>query len=250
MLALTSTIDAVALTYVSNPRWRAFIWLLPLPLSVAVLAVGRPIDATNILGMALTLFFIHSVCILHYNLRLWIVPSIALSEFAYCFIGWNLARIVPPTNGAFWLAVGVTVAVTLAATMFASPREEKSQRSVSPLWIKLPVIVAIVFFLVAMKRGLGGFMSTCPIVGTIMAYESRKCLASISRASPLGIWMMLLFLVTAHATQKSVGLGPSLIIAWGVFLGAYALRSGIQRLFASKRTVLDAANIYEDQLPV
>jgi hypothetical protein len=41
------------MAYLHHPRWKAFVLSLPLPFSVASLAVGRPVDATNIIGLIL-----------------------------------------------------------------------------------------------------------------------------------------------------------------------------------------------------
>ena len=245
-LVLVATMHATLLTYVSNPRWKTIVWMMPFTLTMSTLAVARPVDATHVLGLVLLLLFTHAARILHYNLRLPIVPSILLSAVGYCAIGWAAAGFVPTTNLMFWLSVMATIAMALAAMRYGSRHKEDGHKNLSPLWIKLPVIVAVVFVLVAIKRGLGGFMSAFPIVGVVAIYESRKCLWSVCQAMPAATLMLLSVFVASHLTQNLVGLGPSLVIGWGAFFCILGLRSTIPLLFASNRVVVEPVNAYYD----
>ena len=47
------SLQVIILAYVHNPRWKAFMLLFPIPFTFSSLAVGQPIDATNVIGMGL-----------------------------------------------------------------------------------------------------------------------------------------------------------------------------------------------------
>ena len=211
-LVLAVTVQATVLVYTFDPRWKAFILMLPIPFTIATMAVARPVDATHVLGLVLLLLFMHAVRVLHYNLRLPIVPSVLLAAGGYCAIGWVVASSIPAGGSTFWLSVVATTFVASIAMRLVPYREEEGHKSQLPLWIKLPAIFAVVSLLLAMKRGLGGFMTVFPMVGLIAAYEARQRLWTVSRAIPPLMLLLLALMVASHVSQTFVGLGPSLAI--------------------------------------
>ena len=104
LLLIVVSVQATVLAYLPQPRWKAFILSLPLPFTVASLAVGQPIGATNALGIPLFFLYAQAVRILHYDLRIPIIPSIVLSALGYVVLGTLLAAVLPDTEAAFWLA--------------------------------------------------------------------------------------------------------------------------------------------------
>ena len=100
-LALAVTVQATVLVYKYHRRWKAFILMLPIPFTIATMAVGRPVDATHVLGLVLLLLFMHAVRVLHYNLRLLILPSVLLAAGGYCVIGWVIASSYRLAAGCF-----------------------------------------------------------------------------------------------------------------------------------------------------
>lgn len=220
MLVAAVSLQATVLAYLYHPKWKAFMLTLPVPFTIASLAVGRPIDATNVLGLTLLLIFTHSVRLLHQEYRVPIVLSIGLSALGYCMMGWGMAGILPAGEVTFWISgVGTLVMAVILLKIFAH-REEQGYRSSLPVWIKLPIIVAIVCFLIIIKKGLHGFMTVFPMVGVIGAYEARNSLWTISRQIPVVMLTMIPMMMTCRLTQDHLGLGASLILGWLVFIVA------------------------------
>jgi len=211
------TIQATAISYLHSPKWKAFVWSLPLVFPLAALALNRPIDATNVMGLNVLLIYTHGVRILYGRLRIPIVVAILVSAICYCLIGWRLARILPPTDLAFWLTAGATFA--LGAILFAatSHREEPGHRSPLPVYVKAPLVACVILLLIAIKNSLHGFMTVFPMVGVVAAYEARKSLWAMSRQVPLLMMTITPLMATCRLTQHKLGLGPSLLIAWPVF---------------------------------
>ena len=65
VLVVVVSIQATILAYLHHPLWKGFMLLLPMPFTVAFLALGRPVDATNILGLVTLLIYTHGVRLLH-----------------------------------------------------------------------------------------------------------------------------------------------------------------------------------------
>lgn len=86
------------------------------------------------------------------------------------------------------------------------------------MWIKLPIIVAVVVALVCARNFLQGFMALFPMVGVVATYESRHCLLAVSRQMSVFVLSAVPLIVTTHVSEPFIGLGPSLIAGWLVFL--------------------------------
>ena len=80
VLVVVVTVQATALAYMRQPRMKAFLLSLPLPFTIIALAMNRPIDATNVMGLVLLLLLTHAVRILHQNFRVPIIPTICLEN--------------------------------------------------------------------------------------------------------------------------------------------------------------------------
>ena len=212
------SVQATVLAYVYDPRWKAFAMALPVPFTVAVLSVGRPIGAANALGLVDLLLYTHGVRWIRDGLGLPIVPSIVLAAAGYCLIGCGMVQVLPPTAAAFWASAVGVIALGGALYIGLPHRVERGHRTPLPVWAKLPIIVGVVLFLVAMKGALQGFMTVFPMVGVIASYEARHSLWTMGRQIPILMLTMAPMMMAARLAQPHVGLGPSLVVGWAVFL--------------------------------
>jgi len=211
------TAQATAISYVHSPKWKAFVWSLPIPFTLATLALGRPVDATNVMGLNVLLIYAHGVRLLHTRLRAPIVPAIAVAAIAYCVIGWRLAQLLPPTDLAFWITTAATFMLGAVLYVVTPHRDEPGHRSPLPVYIKLPSVACVILLLIAIKNDLQGFMTMFPMVGVVAAYEARKSLWAMSRQVPVLMMSMAPLMAVCRIAQGAIGLGPSLAIGWPVF---------------------------------
>ena len=212
--------QATVLAYIYRPRWKALMLNLPIPFTLATLALGRRVDVTNVAGLVVLLGFTYAVWLLHGRRRWNIALSIVLSASGYCVVGGALAYLLTGAgDAAFW--IGAALAVALAAVLFLGvpPREEPGHRSPLPVWIKLPTIVAVVGVLVAIKQVLGGFMTVFPMVGVVAAYEARRSLRTICRQIPVIILSMTPMMVLVRYAEPGLGRGGALAAGWAALLG-------------------------------
>jgi hypothetical protein len=216
-LLVVVSLQATVLSYVHHPKWKAFIWTLPLPFTVASLAVNRPIDATNVAAISVMVVFTHGVRILHQSFRVPIVASIVLGTIFYCAIGWALAGVLPTDDRAFWIACAATIAFGVVLYFVTPHRDEPGHRSPMPVWQKLPLVAAVVMMLVLIKNSLLGFMTFFPMVGVIAAYEARKSLWAISRQVPVVMMTAVPLMIACRLAQPRFGLHGGLAIGWVVF---------------------------------
>lgn len=217
-LVVAVSAQATVLAYLYDPRWKALVWMLPIPFTMASLAVGRPVDATNVLGLPLLWVFTHGVRVLHLRARLPIVAAIVVSTAVYIAGGWLLADIVPEGDTAFWISACAMLLIGWVLQHIEPSRDEPGYRSPLPLRYKLPAIIAVVTTLLFIKRGLAGFTTLFPMVGVIAAYEARYSLHTMARTVP-GIMLTLVpLMMVCRLLQERIGLGPALAVGWVVYL--------------------------------
>jgi len=220
-LIVVVSLQGTLLAYLPAPKWKAFLVSLPVPFTLSSLALGKPVSAQNVLGLVLLLFFALAVRWLHQGARLHITAAIALAALGYCGSGTLLVGVVPETPLMFWLsALGVIgLGIWLLITM--PHRKEPDYRSPLPVWLKLPVMMGVILFIVVIKEALQGFMTVFPMMTTVGAYESRRSLWTLVRQMPVVMVTLTPMMIACRLSQPWVGQGLSLVVGWAVFLSIF-----------------------------
>ena len=204
--------------HLHSPKWKSIVMTLPIPYTISVMAVGRPVDATNVLGLMLLLVFINATRLFYCKLNVPIVVAIGLSSLLIGAAGTVANQLVPTTNGFFWLSCALALLLAAGVFTLMPRRDEKGHRGELPLRYKIPVILAVVTCLILGKKYLSGFMTVFPVVAMVTAYEGRKCLWTICRQIPVIIFCLLPMMMVSRLCQRELGVGVSLVLAWVAFL--------------------------------
>jgi hypothetical protein len=217
LLALVSS-QATLLAYLSHPKWKAIILTLPIPFTLAALAVGLPVSTIHVVALNLLLAFTHGVRWLHSRAGWPIILSIAVAAVGYCAAGALLRPIIPQSELSFWLACAGTLLVAAAAHKLFPREDEPDHRSPMAPWLKLPLVAAMILGLILLKRLLQGFMTLFPMVGVFAAYEARFSLRAVCRAIPDFMFAMVPLMAVVRLAQPRWGLGAALAAGWVVFI--------------------------------
>ncbi|OPZ30843.1 MAG: hypothetical protein BWZ02_00548 [Lentisphaerae bacterium ADurb.BinA184] len=215
-IALVAAVSVMgtALAYLRSPQHKAFVLMLPVPFTLATLALGRPVDATNVLAMGALFGYTIGVWFLHVRRRWPIVAAIVVCALAYCVAGAGIARVCPAGDAVFWGAVILVFIAGLALVRALPYRAEPSHRTPLPVWVKLPAIALVIAGLVAVKQQLGGFTTMFPMVGVVAAYEARHSLWTIVRRIPWILVIMAPVMGLIRLTQGRLGLPSALALGW------------------------------------
>ncbi len=217
-LLIVVSIQATSVAYARTPQTKALLVTFPLPTSFAYLALGQPVDATNMLGLALLMLFTHIVRWLHVFWNQHIIVAIVCAAFLYTLLGCAIAHLLPcHENGMFWMASGAVLLLGWALLWFQPPRDEPSHRSPLPIHLKLPIIMAVITGLILGKHWLQGFMTVFPMVGVVAAYEARHSLWTMSRQMSVIMLTIGVMLIAMHLAQPHTGQYGALAIGWLVF---------------------------------
>ena len=219
VLLIVVPLQTLLLAYCYHPRSKALLISLPVPSTIAILAIGDGVNIDNIVGLLVSFGYAHAARLLHQKAKLNIIVSITVSAVGYCLISVCLAGLLPKTYGVFFLGITVLLVVGIMAWLLTPYRREPGHRSPLAWYIKVPILFMVVFCLLIMKKWMGGFMAMFPMLGVIASYEARTCLYSICRQ-----WIVILIcyvpmLSTCWLLQNLLGLGGSLAVSWLVLLG-------------------------------
>lgn len=239
-LLLAVSLQCAVISYVSHPRWKALLFGLPVPFTLITLALGRDVDASNVLGLVVLLIYAHCVRLLHHKVKLPIVPSIIISALVYCAVGLGLLQVLPRGELGFWLSAAFVFSLATALFIFLPHKREPHHRTPLPIHIKLPIIMFVIFFVIAMKHVLLGFMTVFPMVGVVTAYESRHSLWTFSRQVPVIMMTLSPMMMTCRLLQDVIGLGPALAVSWVVFIAAITFFTRWSWRSADRRSDEDA----------
>ncbi len=205
---------AVLTAYIENPIKKTFILMLPVPFTLAVLSLGKPIDATNVTALIVLTLYYHSVRILNNKLGLNIILSIIIGAVLYCFIGAGLARIIPPSSEAFWISCLLVLGTNITILFLTPVIEETGSKTTLSVYIKAPLTAVLVMGIIVLKQYLSGFMTLFPMVGVFATFETRKSLWTTCRsASALGITMTVMMMII-RICQDIMPKGMALMFGW------------------------------------
>lgn len=217
-LLFSVTAMGVAVAYLREPEHKATVLMLPVPFSLAMLSVGRPIDAANVLAIPSLFGYTLLVWLLHDRLRVPILAAITASAGCYCLAGMAIAQRGPTGGAAFWTATVATIAIGAVLVWRLPDREARPHRTPLPVWIKTPAVAAVIGGLIEIKHLLGGFTTMFPMVGVVASYESRHSLWTIVRRIAWLLVLMPPMMAAIRLLQPHVGTPTAVVLAWPVFL--------------------------------
>ncbi|MBN1293046.1 MAG: hypothetical protein JXB48_14490 [Candidatus Latescibacteria bacterium] len=207
-------LQATIMAYIYRPQIKAILSIIPLPFTLATLSLGLPIDGTNVAGLLLIMFFVHSVRIMNYKFHIHIIISIFLASFSYCLFGSLLAPIIPHSNRVFWILLSISFLTGGILHIMTPQKIETGHRSPMPVMLKWIVITGVIFVLIVIKKNLQGFMTVFPMVGVVASYELRHSLWVYCRNIQLFVLLAAPMMLVIHATQQKFGLGMAIAAGW------------------------------------
>lgn len=229
VLIVAVTMQALAVSYVYSPRWKALIYGMPFPFTFASLALGQQMDVIHILSMGLMALYIQVVRLLYGRLHTPILAAILVAASAYCLAGWGLVQVVPQLEDLFWISAVLLFLLAWLFYFWLPVRSEPGDRTMLPIWLKAPLTAILVALLVFAKGELQGAIAFFPMMGVFVAYEARKSLWTIGRQNSIVIVTMVPMVAAVHLLYESLGLELAMLLSWGVFLLMFALMWKLER---------------------
>ena len=173
--------------YLKDPQLKAVTATIPIPCGFAYIAVGLPMGTANAISGFMCLLYVHIVRLLHYKVKVPIVASIIAGLAFFVALGTFLMPRVPDSEPVF---IGVCLFdLAVGIFLFQTQKYKSGVRYKTPLpvYIKAPAIAGVVAGLMFIKRLMGGFCTSFPMMNSIVSYESRYSLGDQCRQLPYSL---------------------------------------------------------------
>ncbi|MGK5441531.1 hypothetical protein ACSNN7_06840 [Micromonospora sp. URMC 105] len=228
VILVTAVVWAVSV--IRSVRLRAFVYSLPLPMTLALVTTDHRVDGAQLLGvLGLNLFFA-TVALTHHRLRWPILLADLAGIAAYVALSAGLLAIPVPFGPALagtvalWLLAMVVLrrrAHVAAPAPPASPAPAASSEPAAPAatrrdGLPAPAKLAVIFAGAMLTGLLGqllrGMVVTFPYSGVLVAVEARRELVDFSRHFARNSLALVGFLTAYHHLQDGP---PALALAGG-----------------------------------
>ncbi|TNH21498.1 hypothetical protein FHG89_31425 [Micromonospora orduensis] len=248
VLLVTAVVWVVSL--IRSVRLRAFVYSLPLPISLALVSTGHRVEGAQLLGvLGLNLFFV-VVAVTHHRLRWPILLADAAGIGGYVAFSAGLLAVPMPFGPAL---VG-TVALWLLTMMLLhrhqpaptsppkpEPLAEAGRRTRLPAPVKLLVILLGATLTGLLGELLRAMVVTFPYSGVLVAIESRRDLVAFTAHFARNSLALVGFLAAYHRWQDDSPVA-ALAAGWVAFaLVAVALHATAPGGVARRRSALPTA---------
>lgn len=227
VLLVTAVVWAVSV--IRSVRVRAFVYSLPLPMTLALLTTGHRVDGPQLLGVVgLNLFFV-TVAVTHRRLRWPILLADLAGVAVYVALSAGVLAVPVPFEAALagTVALWALTMVLLRRRAAAAPPPEPADARRDGLAAPVKLVVIFVGALLTGLLGelLRGMVVTFPYSGVLVAVEARRQLAEFSRHFARNSLALIGFLAGHHYLQDT---SPALALAAG--WAAFALVSATLHL--------------------
>ncbi|MFG2056070.1 hypothetical protein ACGFI9_18790 [Micromonospora sp. NPDC048930] len=228
VLLVTAVVWAVSV--IRSVRVRAFVYSLPLPMTLALVTTGHRVDGAQLLGVVgLNLFFV-TVAVTHRRWRWPILLADLAGVAAYVALSAGVLAVPLPFEAALagtvvlWAAAMVLLrrraapAPQAAASRPESAPDDAGQppESSGRDGLAAPVKLVVIFVGAVLTGLLGellrGMVVTFPYSGVLVAVEARRQLADFSRHFARNSLALLGFLAGYHYLQD---VSPAVALAGG-----------------------------------
>lgn len=206
--------------YLKDPQLKAVTATIPIPCGFAYIAVGLPMGAANAISGFMCLLYVHIVRLLHYKVKVPIIPSIIAGLAFFVALGTFLMPRIPNTDAVF---IGVCLFdFIVGVVLFQKQKYSAGVRYKTPLpiYVKAPAIAIVVSGLMFIKRLMGGFCTSFPMMNSIVSYESRFSLDDQCRQLPLFLIAGPFMFAEMRYLELGFGLNHWLVLLCGYILFA------------------------------
>ena len=204
--------------YLKDPQLKAVCATIPVPFGFAYLTLEMPIGAANAGSAILCFLFVHIVRLLTYKAHLHVIFSIFVGICVFILIGALLLPYLPTEEWFFLLICAFDFSLGVLVFQKQSYRHGVHHKTPLPIYIKAPAVAAVVAMLMVIKKILGGFATSFPMMNSIVSYESRHSLGDQCRQLPLFLIAGPFMFIVMRYTELLLHFNRWIVLAIGVTL--------------------------------
>lgn len=206
--------------YLKDPQLKAVTATIPIPCGFAYIAVGLPMGAANAISGFMCFLYVLIVRFLHYKVKVPIVLSIICGLIFFVLLGTFLMPRIPDDEAFFIGACAFDLIVGIIVFQKQKYSSGVRYKTPLPIYIKAPAIACVVSGLMLIKRLMGGFCTSFPMMNSIVSYESRFSLDDQCRQLPLFLIAGPFMFVEMHFIETRLGWNHWIVLLCGYVLFA------------------------------
>lgn len=218
ILALAITLVVVTIASIANPKLRAAVYTLPIPITIVLIGTGGNVNTTHLTGLMDVIIFFSVIWFLSEKLKLHIVWSICSSILIYIFLGIMFKKLIEVP----FMFSYVTMAVVWLIYIFRLQlRVDKSQyrqlvqkTTYKDHIARAGVVFSLASIIITIKSLLLGATVTFPYTGTFTAYVMRNQLPVLIAEICRNFFAIMTFFLVVWYLQPKIGLLSAIAIGW------------------------------------
>lgn len=215
--ALAIGIVIAAMASVHNVRTKALLYVMPIPISIGLIATHGVVTASNLLGLLLIWVFLFVCWQLSDKHHVHIIFADVVAALLYIFLGYWLVRWI---DWPFHYVIILFVVFWVAAILWlrSHPSSEKPhQPSPIPPIVKGTAAGLISFAIFGLKHLLAGIVVTFPYNGVFAVIEARHQLEIFIRAVIRNTIAIAALFITMYYVGPHVIEVLSFVLGWAAF---------------------------------
>lgn len=202
---------------VKSPRLKAFIYSLPIPITIALFATGGHVNTTHIVGLVMVTGFLWLVYgLTRRGVNVYAADVVAAGLYVAAGLFTTKMASIP-----FIIAAGAFAAFWLLfVIIYRTPRAHdpvNTSSRIKPI-VKLPIVSAFAYVLLSLKSFLSaGVIVTFPFSGVFAVIESRQTLRTLAATFSHNSIAILGLFIAIHSMDSS-HIVLKVIVGWAVYL--------------------------------
>jgi hypothetical protein len=217
--ALSIALIIVIISLVKNSTIKAIVYGLPIPITLATIALQRGVDTTHIIGLFLLTGFLWLVYKLN-QMKIGIYTSNILASIAYVVLGYFFINFIDTNGTTFGILCASYFILWLIFVLrvdFSKQKSNISKRKKVSVFVKGPTVFVVANFLLFMKNLLGGIITTFPFSGVFTVVEMRDDLEVLSKEFTKNSVAILAFFIVLYFTYEHIGIYYSVLVGWLIY---------------------------------
>lgn len=207
----------LAMAVIKNGRLKAFVYSLPIPITVTLVATGGNVNANHPAGLLLASLFLWSVFVLNRSGKVNIFLSDIIAALCYIGVGYSLIQII---NISFYWAALIYLILWLVFVFIYRPQNQKEDSQpaskISPI-VKFIIVFIFAYVLLSLKSYLSSVIVTFPFSGVFAVVEGREILETLAATFARNSLAILAMFAVMYALDD-IHLGMRIAASWGVYL--------------------------------
>lgn len=218
IFALAITFVVVVIAGIANPKLRAAVYSLPIPITIVLIATGGNVNTTHLTGLIDVVIFFSVIWFLSKKLKLHIIWSIFIGILIYIFLGTLFKGLVEVPFILSYVTMTIVWLLYIFKFQLRINKDQYKQLIQKTTYkdhiVRAGVVFSLASIIITIKSLLLGATVTFPYTGTFTGYVMRNQLPVLIAEICRNFFAIMTFFLTLWYFQPIIGLLSAIAIGW------------------------------------